>query len=82
MKQVFGCLLVASALGLGGMSAVSAAPGGMDIRSAAPGTAVEQAQSERTCRRLRRQCINKDERGERGEGNCRRYRNVCERWWR
>ena len=34
---------------------------------------------DRYCRRLRRQCEFKDERGERGEGNCRRYRRECRR---
>jgi hypothetical protein len=31
----------------------------------------------RYCRRLRRACENKEERGEVGEGNCRRYRREC-----
>jgi hypothetical protein len=31
----------------------------------------------RHCERLRRACIYKDERGEVGEGNCRRYRRAC-----
>ena len=31
----------------------------------------------RTCARLRRACEYKGERGQRGEGNCRRYRAVC-----
>lgn len=30
-----------------------------------------------TCERLRRACIYKEERGEEGMGNCRRYRRVC-----
>ena len=29
------------------------------------------------CSRLRRACENKEERGEEGQGNCRRYRNEC-----
>ena len=81
MKNVIGALLFASAIGLG-LSAANAAPAGLDMRSAAPETAIEQVQSERTCRRLRRQCVNKDARGERDEGNCRRYRSVCQRFWR
>ena len=81
MKNVIGALLFASAAGLG-LSTAGAAPAGLDIRSAAPENAIEQVQSERTCRRLRRQCVNKDARGERGEGNCRRYRSVCQRFWR
>jgi len=30
------------------------------------------------CERLRRACQFKDERGETGEGNCRRYREECQ----
>ena len=33
----------------------------------------------RYCERLRRACAYKEERGEVGEGNCRRYRNECRR---
>lgn len=47
------------------------------------GNLVEHAQWGRSrCDRLRRACQFKDERGERGEGNCRRYREQCGRWWR
>jgi hypothetical protein len=81
MKQVFGAVLVAAALGLCG-TAVTAAPAGVDLRAATPEPMIEKAQSERTCRRLRRACMFKHERGEAGEGNCRRYRRTCERWWR
>jgi hypothetical protein len=31
------------------------------------------------CEQLRRACLHKDELGEQGEGNCRRYRAVCGR---
>lgn len=31
------------------------------------------------CEELRRACENKDSLGERGEGNCRRYREACQR---
>ena len=31
------------------------------------------------CERLRRACVYKHERGEAGEGNCRRYRSECGR---
>lgn len=33
----------------------------------------------RYCARLRRACVFKEERGEAGEGNCRRYRRECGR---
>jgi hypothetical protein len=29
------------------------------------------------CARLRRACVHKEERGEEGMGNCRRYREMC-----
>jgi hypothetical protein len=41
---------------------------------------VEHVQDSRYCRRLRRACEFKYERGEQGEGNCRRYRRECGRW--
>jgi hypothetical protein len=31
----------------------------------------------RDCEELRRACLNKDELGEEGEGNCRQYRETC-----
>jgi hypothetical protein len=33
----------------------------------------------RDCRELRRACEMKDQLGERGQGNCRRYREECQR---
>jgi hypothetical protein len=41
---------------------------------------VEHVKDGRYCRRLRRACQYKHERGEAGEGNCRRYRQECGRW--
>ena len=79
MKLALGALLVASAFGMG-VTAVSAAPTGVDLRSSNPAPIIEQVQSERTCRRLRRDCVRRDGRGDRAD--CRRYRRVCERWWR
>ena len=32
----------------------------------------------RDCEELRRACLHKEELGEEGEGNCRRYRETCE----
>jgi hypothetical protein len=32
----------------------------------------------RDCEELRRACLHKDELGEEGEGNCRRFRETCE----
>jgi hypothetical protein len=48
------------------------------VRDTAPQqNLIEQAQSSRYCARLRRACEFKNERGEAGEGNCRRYRREC-----
>ena len=71
--------LIAAALiaGIGYVGTASAAPL-TDAKSMVSGQSlVEHAQSSSYCRRLRRACQFKDERGERGEGNCRRYRRVC-----
>lgn len=54
-----------------------AAVGGMTsggLREASP---VETVQYGGYCARLRRACEFKHERGEAGEGNCRRYRQEC-----
>jgi hypothetical protein len=79
MKIVLGGLLLASAFGMG-VTTVSAAPGGVDLRSSNPAPIIEQVQSERTCRRLRRDCMRRDGWGDRRD--CRRYHRVCDRWWR
>jgi hypothetical protein len=71
--------LIAGALiaGIGYVGTASAAPL-TDTKPMVSGQSlVEHAQSSSYCRRLRRACQFKDERGERGEGNCRRYRRVC-----
>jgi hypothetical protein len=47
-----------------------------DLRPVGP-AAVDQVQYSGYCERLRRACIYKHERGEAGEGNCRRYRAEC-----
>jgi hypothetical protein len=36
-----------------------------------------QGPREGDCEELRRACLHKDELGEEGEGNCRRYRETC-----
>ena len=54
------------------------APG--DVRNVAPQQSLtEHAQCGRYCARLRRACEFKNERGEVGEENCRRYRRECGR---
>jgi hypothetical protein len=34
--------------------------------------------SAQSCRELRKACLMKDELGEQGQGNCRRYRDTCQ----
>jgi hypothetical protein len=79
MKTFLAALTLAAGLGVGAMPG-SAAPLGPNLSDRSLSD-VELVQSAERCRRLRRACRFKDERGERGEGNCRRYRRVCQRWW-
>ena len=69
--------IVAIGVGLVGPGTASATPA-PDFRGVTGNRSiVEQVQSGRYCARLRRACEYKDERGEQGEGNCRRYRREC-----
>jgi hypothetical protein len=71
---VLGMLMVAGA-GIAALPA-SAAP----LSSTAPqleSSLVQQTQGWGFCRRLRRACEFKHERGQAGEGNCARYRREC-----
>ena len=38
-----------------------------------------RARKDRDCEELRLACLHKEELGEEGEGNCRRYRETCRR---
>ena len=42
-----------------------------------PESTVQQIQGRRYCDELRRACLNKNRMGEKGEGNCQRYRTEC-----
>jgi hypothetical protein len=77
MRSILAGLTVAAALGVTALP-TSASPFGA-AKVDRLGMAVEQVQYDRTryCERLRRACRFKDERGESGEGNCRRYRREC-----
>ena len=72
-------LLLAGGLALTGVQNVAATPFSPAISG--PETSVEFVQFApgRYCERLRRACEYKGERGEIGEGNCRRYRAECSR---
>jgi len=71
--------LIAAALiaGFGYVGTASAIPLADTKPAVSDQSLVEHVQSSSYCRRLRRACKFKDERGERGEGNCRRYRRIC-----
>lgn len=79
MKKIFvGALL---ALGCAGaIQSASASQYGVSGFQSLPSPITEvQYDNDRYCRRLRRACEFKEERGESGEGNCRRYRRECRR---
>jgi hypothetical protein len=83
MRATLRIVLLLAGIGGSGIMAASvglAAPGG-NAGHEATGLErlVQPAQYWRgdRCERLRRACIYKDERGERGEGNCRYYRQEC-----
>jgi hypothetical protein len=78
MRQSLYGVLLACCLSFLGISAASAAQAGGGIPSlAGVQTLLEQVQYGGYCSRLRYRCENKDELGEEGEGNCRRYRQEC-----
>jgi hypothetical protein len=79
MNRLLAGLTICIGLGILGISIPS--PEGYGFQALGPSAALAQW-DERYCRRLRRACEFKEERGERGEGNCRRYRRECSRWWR
>jgi hypothetical protein len=77
MRKVFLGLLVVAGAGFAGLPASAA------LLGPAPQPQVrliEQTQGYGFCRRLRRACEFKHERGEVGEGNCARYRRECGRY--
>ena len=76
MRNILASLTLAAGLGLALVPASAShfSIGGVET----PSTALEQVQSGGgRCERLRRACQFKDERGEAGMGNCRRYREEC-----
>ena len=80
MRAIIGVMILAAGLGLASAPSAVAAPVGVDFRGAGFLEGVlERVQYGRGgyCERLRRACIYKEERGEVGEGNCRRYRQEC-----
>jgi hypothetical protein len=85
MQATVRTILLMAGIGVAGVvgdaSAGLAGPGGNLVHETAGlKTLAQPAQYWRgdRCERLRRACIYKEERGESGEGNCRRYRYECE----
>ena len=69
MRNYAFCIAVAAALSIpisAHSQSIEIGPGGVRLRGG-------------DCEELRRACENKDVLGERGEGNCRRYRETCQR---
>jgi hypothetical protein len=80
MRVVIRAMILAAGLVLGSDPGAVAAPLGANVRDVRlPESAAEHVQywGGRYCERLRRACIYKEERGEVGGGNCRRYREEC-----
>jgi hypothetical protein len=70
--------MIALSMAIGGFSAASAAPAvGSGLGTPAIGAGMLLKAEYGYCERLRRACVYKDERGEWGQGNCRRYHADC-----
>jgi hypothetical protein len=80
MRRLIGSIMLAAGLGFASVPSAVAAPIGAGVRDAGVlENVVEHVQfgRGRYCERLRRACVYKGQRGEVGEGNCRRYRSEC-----
>ena len=78
MNKVLLCLGIALGTAIG-MHTATAAPYGVPGQPSLESSVTTVQRDDRYCRRLRRACEFKHERGEEGEGNCRRYRRECRR---
>jgi hypothetical protein len=78
MQAMFSAIILASGLGFASVSSAAATPVSANVGGSQQ-TLIGQVQYHGGgyCERLRRACIYKEERGEVGEGNCRRYRAEC-----
>ena len=79
MRTFVAGMLLVGGVGLAGIAEGAAAPAAVDLHPGRlPASMVDLAQwGGDYCARLRRACIYKEERGEWGYGNCRRYREEC-----
>jgi hypothetical protein len=72
------CAVVASGVALSLSTPLSAAPiGGGASGAASSGGSIAEPVQTGYCDELRRACLNKDALGERGMGNCAKYRAEC-----
>lgn len=77
MKRIIGGMVAVMAMMMLTMGGASAAPLGGSQTPGVSGDSMIVKVDSRYCRELRLACENKDRLGERGEGNCRRYREEC-----
>ena len=80
MRGIISAAVLAAGLGLASVPGAVATPIGAIVGEAGVlESVVLQVQygGGRYCERLRRACEYKDDRGEAGQGNCRRYREEC-----
>ena len=86
-RLVLGMAAAAACLGLPGTAfaqGISIGPGGVQIDDGRRPYGVQReyyeerrGPSRAMCRELRQACLYKEELGEQGAGNCRRYRRMC-----
>lgn len=80
MRAIIGAIILTAAVGLASVSGAVATPIGANaLGGGVFENVLDRVQygGGRYCERLRRACEYKDERGEAGQGNCRRYREEC-----
>jgi hypothetical protein len=80
MQTSVKAIILAIGLGLASVPGVAAAPldaGVRELGGVEQGVERVQYWGGGYCERLRRACVYKEQRGEVGEGNCRRYRAEC-----
>ena len=83
MRNIILGAAIAFLMAVGGLTAASAAPanaGGLGSTATVADGTLHKVVSAEYCAGLKRACAYKEERGESGEGNCRRYRNECGRF--
>ncbi|ACL61290.1 hypothetical protein [Methylobacterium nodulans] len=71
--------VLVSSSGMGLAQGISVGPGGVRVDDGRRDYYEERRRgpSPGMCRELRQACLHKEELGEQGAGNCRRYRRLC-----